>query len=105
MERYEDHYRYHLQWVDGQGRDWCEIIAMPVGNNNQPEPARLADARRAHARAVEGGWVKSHMFDPHVSALKIVRGGRVLPEDLAPKASWCEEHERLRCHCEKERAA
>jgi hypothetical protein len=105
MERYRDHYRFHLQWLDDQGRDWCEVINMPVGQNDQPDPSRLRDARRSHMRATEGGWVKRGMSDPHVSALKLVKGGRILPEDLAVKADWCGEHGRFRCHCEQKATA
>jgi hypothetical protein len=108
MKRFTDHYRFHMQWHDRQNRDWCEVIALPALEppvDGLIKPSLLSEARRTHARACEGGWVRDGMFDPHVSALKMVKGGRILPEDLAPKADWCAEHERLRCHCEKERAA
>ena len=104
MQRFTDHYRFHLEWLDRQGRDWWEVVAMPALEppvDGAVKPALLADARRTHARALEGGWISEGMFDPHVSALKMVRESRVLPEDLVPKADWCGEHGRFRCHCEQ----
>jgi hypothetical protein len=38
-------------------------------------------------------------------ALRVWRGGRLLPEELAPKADWCPDHERLGCDCVTARAS
>lgn len=108
MQRFTDHYRFHMEWRDRQGRDWCEVVAMPALDppvDGAFKPALLADARRTHARACEGGWVGDGMFDPAVSALKMVKESRVLPEDLAAKADWCGEHMRLGCGCDAKEAA
>lgn len=46
----------------------------------------LPGARRAHEIARHGNWARPKWLDAHVSALKVVKQGRVLAEDLAPKA-------------------
>ena len=108
MQRFTDHYRYHLEWRDRQGRDWCEVVAVPALEplvDGALKPALLSDARRMHARALEGGWISEGMFDPHVSALRMVKKSRVLPEDLEAKADWCAEHMRLGCGCDAKAVA
>ena len=63
----------------------------------------LPGARRAHTTACQGGWVKPKWLSPHVSALKVWKAGRLLPEDLAPKADWCDGCAMWRCPCGSDR--
>ena len=44
----------------------------------------LQEARRLHADACRGMWVKRGTLKPHVSALRVRRKGRLLAEELAP---------------------
>jgi hypothetical protein len=65
----------------------------------------LPTARRAHDRALAGHWIQPGEVEPHVSALRVKKAGRLLPEELAPKADWCGEHEKFGCRCAVKEAA
>ncbi len=45
----------------------------------------LAAAREAHFQARKGLWVKRGMHRPHVTALRVVKSGRILQDELAEK--------------------
>lgn len=88
-------YSLMFQMRDSQGalRDYSETLTFDS----------LSEARRAHTTASNGGWVKPGWLWPHVSALHTVKGGRVLWEDLAPKADHCEHCGAWVCVCETNR--
>ena len=69
--------QFRMRDAQGALRDYCdERLVKGAGG--------LHEARRDHQKACEGGWVKPGYLDPEVSELRISRGGRLLPEHLAP---------------------
>jgi hypothetical protein len=88
-------FTYSLLWEDHDGRPWSVILFFDTP----------VQGRRAHDAACEGHWLKPGMVEPHVSALRIKKGGRLLAEELKPKADWCGEHEKFGCRCAVKEAA
>jgi hypothetical protein len=73
-------FRFHIEWrmKDSTGalREYAETLVY----------RDTTEARRKHAEACRGGWVKRGWLSPHVSALKVWKDGRELQEELAGKA-------------------
>lgn len=92
-------FQFWTQWIEddpyGGTREYGEYHLF----------SDLDTAKRAHRSAVSGSWVDGPKREPHVSALKVLKWGRVLAEELQPKASWCESHGRMGCGCETGRRA
>lgn len=63
-------YYFTQMWHDDKGRLWV----YPPMTFSSPQ-----DARRSHARALEGGWVESSMRKAHVSDLYVGRGAKATP--------------------------
>ena len=73
-------FRYWRIWretdVNGQLANFAQLH----------EFTSVGQARDSHTDSCRFGWVESRMLDAHVSALKVFKWGRELPDELASHA-------------------
>jgi hypothetical protein len=90
-------FTYSLLWQErdaaGAWRDYATTVWFDTP----------VQGRRAHEAACGGGWVRPGFMEPHVSALRVWKAGRLLAEELKVKADWCGDHEKLACRCQPAR--
>lgn len=70
--------QFQMRDTHGMLRDYAETIVIK-GETSLPK------ARAEHTNALRGGWVRPGYSNPEVSELRVMKGGRLLPEHLAGK--------------------
>jgi hypothetical protein len=98
----DQHFRFWTVW-----REPSPLVADVTVDMAAPHVFYDLDtARRAHRSACDGRWVKDGWSGVHVSALKVWKWGRELPEELAGKQDRCDVHGGWGCSvCETKREA
>lgn len=79
---------FSMMWeqpgVSGELVDYAHQVVFSDPDELMPMTDRVRQVTRAHGQACEGHWVKQGMKRPHVSALRLVKDGRLLAEETRP---------------------